>query len=192
MAHFSRLLSRIAAAALQAGLLIRGGATIGKLYHANGISFGEAMIEAFRLETRTAIYPRVVLSPKITKRKGGHRCALKDEDGIWHVDYIGMMLLMTGPTDVFRPWLECVVSIIEANVKYMENKGRLNELAKWTWFAKRFHAALEPPSSKMIEDLGMSEVAAAIARLTSELNRSPPQLQQAAWFTYEEPVISPR
>jgi hypothetical protein len=174
MMHFSYVLSKIAAAALQAGLLIRGCATIGKLYHANGVSFGEAMIEAFHLETRTAIYPRVVLSPKITERKGWDDFAVKDDDGIRYVDYIGKMLAMIGPTSDFMPWLESVVSIIEANVKYLENKGRLNELAKWTWFAKRFLSVAKPLSSQMIEEFSMSEAASAITRLTSELNRSTP------------------
>lgn len=42
--HFSKLLASIAAAALRIGFLVRGGATIGKLYHTRGVVFGEALI----------------------------------------------------------------------------------------------------------------------------------------------------
>ena len=65
--EFKQLLTSIAATALRIGFLVRGGATIGKLYHAQGVVFGEALIEAFQIESRTSIYPRVVLSPSITK-----------------------------------------------------------------------------------------------------------------------------
>jgi hypothetical protein len=40
--QFNRLLTKIAAAALRIGFLVRGGASIGKLYHARGVVFGEA------------------------------------------------------------------------------------------------------------------------------------------------------
>src|SRR5580704_9524440 len=53
--QFVKLLATIAATALRLGFLIRGGATIGNLYHANGVVFGEALIEAVELERRTAI-----------------------------------------------------------------------------------------------------------------------------------------
>src|ERR1019366_981004 len=66
--QFLRLLTGIAAAALGIGFLVRGGATIGKLYHARGVVFGEALVDAVQLECRTAVYPRVVLSPAITSR----------------------------------------------------------------------------------------------------------------------------
>jgi hypothetical protein len=62
LAQIVKLISTIAAEALRLGFLIRGAATIGKLYHANGVVFGEALIEATQLEARTAVYPRIVLS----------------------------------------------------------------------------------------------------------------------------------
>jgi hypothetical protein len=68
MTQFGHLLTRIAAAALGIGFLVRGGATIGKLYHGRGVVFGEALVDAFQIESRTSIYPRVVLSPQITRR----------------------------------------------------------------------------------------------------------------------------
>ena len=54
-----------------------------------------ALTEAVKLEERTAIYPRVVLSTKITQRRDWAEqklFTLKDEDGIYHVNYIRMML----------------------------------------------------------------------------------------------------
>src|SRR5580658_7830841 len=63
--QFERLVSIIAGQALRLGFLIRGAATIGKLYHSQGVVFGEALIEAVQLEKRTAVYPRVILSAAV-------------------------------------------------------------------------------------------------------------------------------
>jgi len=46
-------------------MFMRGGITIGKLIHEeNGALFGPAMNEAYLLESKCAIYPRVVISEK--------------------------------------------------------------------------------------------------------------------------------
>jgi hypothetical protein len=105
--QFQRLLASIAAAALRIGFLVRGGATIGKLYHARGVVFGEAMVDAFQLESRTAIYPRVVLSTSITRRwdwMDNQFGVIKDNDGVYHVDYFTTLLLGSAPPG--REYLE--------------------------------------------------------------------------------------
>ncbi len=54
-------------------VLIRGGISLGECYHGNskvsGISnvFGEAMIDAYKLESESALYPRIILSEELVK-----------------------------------------------------------------------------------------------------------------------------
>lgn len=51
---------------LEKGILFRGGLTIGNIVHIdNGTVFGQGLIDAFMLETRSAKYPRIVLSDKL-------------------------------------------------------------------------------------------------------------------------------
>ena len=94
LSGFNRLLRIIAAAALRLGFLIRGGATIGKLYHSQGVVFGEAMIEAFEIESRVAVYPRVVLSQRITSRQtwAAYNEIIVGNDGLHHLDYFTLLL----------------------------------------------------------------------------------------------------
>lgn len=48
------------------GILIRGGITIGKIIHnETGIVFGQGLIDAYHLESRSAKYPRIILSDKL-------------------------------------------------------------------------------------------------------------------------------
>lgn len=46
---------------LARGFLVRGGLTIGDLYHKDGTVFGPALIGAYALESKTAIYPRIAV-----------------------------------------------------------------------------------------------------------------------------------
>jgi hypothetical protein len=56
LSHLSGLVSAIGIAALSMGFLIRGGIATGNLFHSGGVVFGEALIEAVALESRTAVY----------------------------------------------------------------------------------------------------------------------------------------
>ena len=46
------------------GILLRGGITVGQLCHKDNIVYGPAMVEAYELESKSAIYPRVIVSEK--------------------------------------------------------------------------------------------------------------------------------
>ena len=144
---FQNLVTVVAAQALRLGFLIRGAATIGKLYHAKGVVFGEALVEAASLEAMTAIYPRIIASPSLSRRlKWGSPHLTKDSDGIFFIDYIQHMTFRSSaPGDDWntnvRNWFIDAVAVIQSALKDHESNGRLKELAKWTWFAKRFRQA---------------------------------------------------
>lgn len=149
--HFADLLARIAAAALRIGFLVRGGATIGKLYHAHGVVFGEALVDAFRIESQTSIYPRVVLSRQITSRPAWIQKQIgiaKDHDGLYRLDYFKELLshsAIPGPSwgENVKLWFDDVIPIISRKLTELENSGRMKEFAKWAWFAREFRSALE-------------------------------------------------
>jgi len=59
-------LAYIGAVLMEKGILFRGGITIGNLMHIdNGTVFGQGLIEAYQLETRSAKYPRIIISDKL-------------------------------------------------------------------------------------------------------------------------------
>ncbi|WP_439481932.1 hypothetical protein [Cyclobacterium plantarum] len=59
-------LAYIGTVLLEKGILIRGGLTIGNIFHTdNGTVFGQGLIDAFLLETKSAKFPRIVLSDKL-------------------------------------------------------------------------------------------------------------------------------
>lgn len=65
-------------------IFIRGGITIGEMYHRGDVAIGPALIEAYLLESRKAIYPRILISDAAATHIGE---AGTDFDGniIWDV-----------------------------------------------------------------------------------------------------------
>jgi hypothetical protein len=122
----AQIAAELAREAMAIGFLIRGAATIAPLYHADGVVFGEALVEAYRLETRTAFYPRIVLSDKITRHpemtKRRPPFVAIDSDGLAYLDYFGLMLMgmHTGSSKLNVPeqraWFDAASTTIKANI----------------------------------------------------------------------------
>lgn len=55
---------------LHQGFLLRGGITVGELYHRESMVFGPAFLKAYELESRYAVYPRIILDPALAERWG--------------------------------------------------------------------------------------------------------------------------
>lgn len=139
------LVASLAAAAMNIGFLIRGGATVGPLHHEGGVILGPALVEAYELESRHAIYPRIAVSRKLYARvKFAPRVyvLLTDHDGITHLNYFTEMLLRSDQIEESRAfWLDKAAKIIEENIARFELAERWNELAKWVWFKKQLEQA---------------------------------------------------
>lgn len=66
--YFSSLVANLSyygAQLLEQGILLRGSITLGDLIHQSGIVFGKGMIEAYLLESKSAKFPRIILSKKL-------------------------------------------------------------------------------------------------------------------------------
>jgi hypothetical protein len=132
VSQFVTLLQSIVASALRIGFLIRGGATIGRLYHTSGVVFGEAMVEAYRIESTVSVYPRVVLSRRITSRPAWKHNAdvVLDQDGLYCFDYFRTLILHSAPpgdgySAGVRAWLCDAVAVISNKLLDLEEKGHL-------------------------------------------------------------------
>ena len=132
------MISALARAALELDMLIRGGATIGALHHRDGVVLGGAMVEAWELESRTAIYPRVVISHALNsylRPDARGMFVLTDRDGITHFNYFrSMIVIPSEPKMSIKTWADYVRRRIGRNIERFETKRGTNELSKWAWF----------------------------------------------------------
>jgi hypothetical protein len=162
--QISLYVSIIAASALKIGFLIRGGIAKGKLYHADGVVFGEALVKAYRLESHVAIYPRVVVSDDIV---GNIQARLspwvkRDFDGLSCVDYfLDSVIRASPPGEEYaqntQTWFREIIQQLKRNIdrlKSLENSNAAR--AKWIWFAKQLHVSLKRQNPQFLEHLGLS------------------------------------
>src|SRR5690606_28453000 len=66
------------------GILVRGAITYGKLIHTDKVLFGPALAEAYILESKAALYPRVILHKDIIDLAGKYTStyhSARDEKG---------------------------------------------------------------------------------------------------------------
>ncbi len=172
---FKSLLTEIAREALSIGFLTRGGATIGKLYHSGGVIFGEALVDAYQIESRTSVYPRVVLSSKVCNRENWmkvHASNLRrGQDGLYYFDYYRELVfsdhfleLVSSSADRLGPdWkknlrqrFEHIIGPTIKNLNDLKQKEKLTALSKWEWFAHEFRSALERVPAETLAALGLS------------------------------------
>ena len=133
----ARRAAQIAQFALEVGLLVRGGLSIGPLYHHDGVVFGPSLVEAYKLESRTAQYPRVVVSPSIVRMFPGNLppSVLADSDGVYHLNYIRNMILLTEPEKKLS-WVTDQLKFADSELARFDTDRTLNEYAKWYWFRR--------------------------------------------------------
>lgn len=63
--HLLLAIGDLAISLLAAGLLTRGGLSKGLFYHNDGLAFGPAVLEAYKIENSIARYPRTVLAQSV-------------------------------------------------------------------------------------------------------------------------------
>jgi hypothetical protein len=122
------------------GLPIRGGITVGPVFHSGAIAFGPAINEAYGLESTIAKYPRVIISHKLdgdvkrVDRMQGKDWpfVVKDDDGYFSTEYLTgyarTKKMAQHLDEKFDHWLEL-------------HRDNANLFAKYTWLRGRWHAA---------------------------------------------------
>jgi hypothetical protein len=143
------LVATVATASLRLGFLIRGGMSYGKLYHSGGVVFGPALIDAVSLESKSAVYPRIVLSKSaadlFSAVKSGGQLA-RDYDGMTYLNFyrdcLSATILSGGKPN--PNWFPGICKLVEKNLQELSGSKR----AKWFYFARK----LADASSAMSHD----------------------------------------
>jgi hypothetical protein len=94
---------------LTLGILVRGGLAIGEVYWDDHQIFGPALIHAYHLENKLAVYPRIVLDTVVGDHLRNDKVSFlssnyrrQDSDEAWFVDYLGFYSAMLAPNIVFN------------------------------------------------------------------------------------------
>jgi hypothetical protein len=150
---------------LQNGYLIRGAITSGKLHHTKNKLYGPAMLTAYDMEQKLALYPRVVFEKKIItiadkypdewlnkslQAKALKKLFQKDFDGLYYLNYFDAIDYIFGATEGL---LICLKSfrnkIIELQEKIDKN---ISIKSKYLWLKEKYNIALKYSKKKYVKE----------------------------------------
>ena len=139
------------------GFLVRGALTVGDLYHSDRHVVGPAMVEAYRLESKVAKVPRIIIDEKVlavarrsrgpdhsAKEAEGYVRAFmtKDADGHHYLDYVSWKAVVEitgGDNDGYGEYLSRIGKLVKAGLSH--EHARVQE--KYLWLHEQYVAAIE-------------------------------------------------
>ncbi|MES3150880.1 hypothetical protein [Sphingomonas faeni] len=139
-----------------AGVLIRGGTTVGNVSMADRRAFGPAFVRAYRLESTLAGSPRIVIDPSVIADLSAHirsrpvaerRTLIGDlrdhirqgDDGVWFVDFINSARVVNGSEVVLKALVEIREFIVAEARKYNSSPS---VLPKYLWLVRYLNQTL--------------------------------------------------
>ena len=135
------------------GFLARGAITVGQLYHNNKVIFGPAMNDVYLLESKCAIYPRIIIQKNIFEnmilkdslngigedRKLYESLVQEDSDGLLFIDFLSKYHQMDD--DAYLWILGKTKELIINGIK--ENQGNESVLQKYEWLKNYFNDSVD-------------------------------------------------
>ena len=166
--YLFELLKELQINLLMKDILLRGGIVYGKLVHTENLIIGPALVNAHNLESKSALYPRIVIDPKVLRlyiRENGeqkeslrladyeyHFTFKEDFDGTSYIDYFNSVKEYTPLKDIneyFVMMNELIMTgtrsrDIGIRMKYMWMKNKLKDAnysveEKYQWKTKALH-----------------------------------------------------
>ena len=125
---------------LAEGFFVRGGLSLGSLHVSDHVLFGPALVEAYDLESRAAVHPRIVLSRAAAETQrgaAGGSMLLRDDDGQTFIDYLGAVVEEPDdPTAMLRFHRDTVVDRLH------HSRASKRRWAKYRWLAEYHNAVV--------------------------------------------------
>jgi hypothetical protein len=147
---------------LAEGILTRGAVVQGNAYHNGRVLFGPGIVDAYRLESDVAKYPRILVTESVREAVWGYHEGLckgrlleRDIDGCWFVNLLVPSLSswtpLSGPAtpqDVRSHLKKVRRSLTDA---WQRAQGNAGHMSKVWWLVHRFNKAAEKESLDRID-----------------------------------------
>jgi hypothetical protein len=152
------------------GCLVRGAVTTGPLYQKDRVAFGTGLVEAYELENSVALYPRIIVAPKVFDhfpqlasadgQSTDDRAMFRDADGYWCLDYMTAYLeylgssVSPGECSARRAWALATRAKARETAAALSAAGKERAAQKWFWFAERFEKSMLSVSPHRFDPAG--------------------------------------
>jgi hypothetical protein len=145
-------------------ILCRGAVALGKLIHSDEYIFGPALVEAYTLESKAALYPRVILDRNIVdagttfksrdhtsrqEREYLESLLEKDSDGMYYIDYFfKTQSELDDPEYDFPAYIENLGAIIRKGLMGSTHHTKADLRIKYSWMRERYNRMVEVASNE--------------------------------------------
>lgn len=151
------------------GILCRGAVSLGKLIHNDKYIFGPALVEAYTLESKAALYPRVILDRSIIEIGAKYRSPIhsfseertyvndlleKDSDGMYYVDYFHKAQSeLDDPQYDFPEYIDKLGEIIRKGLMASGHSTKADLRVKYSWMRERYNHMIDMVKNKNFIEL---------------------------------------
>ena len=149
-------------------ILCRGAISIGKMIHTNNYLFGPVLVEAYLLESKAAMYPRIILDNTLIEagayfRSDHHSYSQEyeyvesllgqDSDGMYYVDYFTKAQTeLDDPYYDFPFYIENLGDIIRKGLMGTSHHSKADVRVKYSWMREKFNNMVEDVTDKRVID----------------------------------------
>ncbi|CAI1933168.1 hypothetical protein [Serratia fonticola] len=160
-------------------ILCRGAVSIGKFIHTDNYLFGPALVEAYTLESKAAMYPRVILDHTVIEAGAQNRnqdhdfteekeyvqsLLEQDSDGMFYIDYFfKAQTELDDPEYDFPDYIENLADVIRKGLMGSSHHSKADIRVKYSWMRERFNKMVDIVTSKealnRLNDTGEYELA---------------------------------
>ncbi|WNJ93027.1 hypothetical protein [Bosea sp. 685] len=126
---------------LMKGLFIRGGIALGWAYHEENIVFGKAMNDAYDIESKKAIFPRVVIDDLIFKKIPDWCKEMnisRDNDGLLYIKPFTNLIEIKGNVIAIPDCQQLADARIQIKKSLSSAKNNPKVYAKYHWLGTKF------------------------------------------------------
>lgn len=105
---------------------MRGGIVIGELYIDDVFTIGQALVDAYYMEDKLAIYPRVIIDSSLSPIIQSNAHTLIDTDGLRYIDFLSMAGDEKTKIEVLSLYEDIIQSVLST-----ESDKRVIQKLKW-------------------------------------------------------------
>lgn len=147
------------------GMLCRGAVSFGKFIHTDEYLFGPALVEAYTLESKAAMYPRVILDNTVIEAAGRYgnpdhsmnseknyvRSLLgQDSDGMYYIDYFYKAHEeLDDPQYGFPEYIFKIAMIIRKGLMGSTHPSKADVKVKYSWMRERYNSMVDHVTKAM-------------------------------------------
>ena len=172
------------------GILCRGAVAIGKFIHKDEYLFGPALVEAYLLESKAALYPRIILDRSVidagSKNSAVHHTSKmereyveslleQDSDGMYYIDYFfKAQSELDDPEYDFPAYINNLGNIIRKGLMASSHPSKADLRIKYSWMRERYNRMVTIVTKKDNIEYFKQQGELELAEFYSELKQISP------------------